>query len=95
MKNFHEFFNKEKLPWVNLIWETYYQNGSPTGKLKGSPWWRAHLKLLNTYKQQATCSIVYGKSTLFLDQTTLEQKYPELFSAMQSTAKFQPAASFT
>lgn len=27
MKNLHKFYSKHDIPWVNLIWETYYGNG--------------------------------------------------------------------
>jgi hypothetical protein len=27
MKNLHNFFNKEDLPWVKMIWANYYGNG--------------------------------------------------------------------
>jgi hypothetical protein len=27
MKNLHKFFNKQELPWVQLIWTNYYNNG--------------------------------------------------------------------
>jgi hypothetical protein len=26
MKNLHKFFNKEHLPWVKLIWTSYFSN---------------------------------------------------------------------
>jgi hypothetical protein len=27
LKRLHKFFNKEDLPWVNLVWDNYYRNG--------------------------------------------------------------------
>jgi hypothetical protein len=37
LKNLHKFFNKENLPWVNLIWDNYYKNGKlPSATKKGS-----------------------------------------------------------
>ena len=27
LKNLHKFFNRNNIPWVNLIWDTYYKNG--------------------------------------------------------------------
>jgi len=26
LKNLHKFFNKESLPWVDLVWEKHYSN---------------------------------------------------------------------
>jgi hypothetical protein len=37
MKNLHKFYNKEELPWVQLIWANYYRNGRvPNQAKKGS-----------------------------------------------------------
>jgi hypothetical protein len=27
LKNLHKFYNREDIPWVNLIWSKYYANG--------------------------------------------------------------------
>jgi hypothetical protein len=34
MKNLHKFFSKSNLPWVKLIWNKYYGNGSLPGQRK-------------------------------------------------------------
>jgi hypothetical protein len=37
LKNLHKFYNKLDCPWVNLIWENYYQNGKLSDRrAKGS-----------------------------------------------------------
>jgi hypothetical protein len=42
----HKFFNKLDVPWVQLIWNNYYRNGTvPDGRPKRSFWWRGLLKL--------------------------------------------------
>jgi hypothetical protein len=39
LKNLHKFFNKENIPWVQLIWEKYYKNGKlPNHTMKDSFW---------------------------------------------------------
>jgi hypothetical protein len=51
MKNLHNFYMKEDLPWVKLIWSKYCRNGKVPGLvMKGSFWWKGMLNLLNTYK---------------------------------------------
>jgi hypothetical protein len=66
LKNVHKLFNREDTPWVNLIWNTYYANGVVPGqRLEGSFWWRAHLKLLDSYKAISRCNLGDGKSALF------------------------------
>ena len=38
LKYLHKFFNRQDIPWVNLIWEKHYANGSllASSSLKGS-----------------------------------------------------------
>jgi hypothetical protein len=39
LKNLHKFFNKENIPWVQLLWKKYYDNGKlPNHTMKGSFW---------------------------------------------------------
>jgi hypothetical protein len=28
IKNLHKFYNRLDIPWVNLIWDSYYSNNS-------------------------------------------------------------------
>jgi len=34
MKHLHKFFNRKDIPWVQLIWEKYYNDGSLPGQRK-------------------------------------------------------------
>ena len=37
LKNLHKFYNRKNIPWVNLIWEAYYDNDIlPGQKWEGS-----------------------------------------------------------
>jgi hypothetical protein len=66
MKNLHKFYNKEDLPWVQLIWSNYYRNGClPNQAKKGSFWWRDNQKLLNYFKGIAQASVGKGDTMLF------------------------------
>jgi hypothetical protein len=51
LKHFDKFYNKRDIPWVNLIWNTYYANrGIPHAtKDKGSFWWRDIIQLCDEY----------------------------------------------
>ena len=41
MKNLHKIFNRHDIPWVNLIWESYYSDGKlPGDNMVGSFWWK-------------------------------------------------------
>jgi hypothetical protein len=45
LKNLHKFYNREELPWVQLLWAKYYTNGKlPDQSMNGSFWWRSILK---------------------------------------------------
>jgi hypothetical protein len=51
-KHLSKFFNKEKVPWVDLTWKAYYsadiapQARSP----RGSFWWRALCRLFDQFR---------------------------------------------
>lgn len=84
MKNPHKFSHKENLPWINFIQEKYYISGPPSDKLEGSFWWKAHLHLLDSYQQFATCTAGRGDTSLmwrdkWRDEALLN-KFPELHS---------------
>lgn len=81
LKFLHKFLNREGLPWVNLIWERYYQNGRlPSVANKGSFWWMDIVKLLDNYKGLAIVSIHDGKSYLIWDDLVPKLSFPELYS---------------
>lgn len=44
-KHLHKFLNKAKLPWVKLIWDTYYTNRSFDNRAIGSFWWKSICKI--------------------------------------------------
>ena len=50
LKQVHKFLNKENIPWVNIIWESYYQTSLPGERMVGSFWWKTLLKLLPSTK---------------------------------------------
>jgi hypothetical protein len=85
LKNLHKFYNQSDIPWVHLIWEKHYRNGSlPSNIKKGSFWWRDNLKLLDSYKGLAMVNIHDGVSCKFWDDLWMnivpKFQFPELFS---------------
>lgn len=85
MKNLHKFFNRHDIPWVNLIWETYYVEGQLPGEQQvGSFLWRANTMLLENYKSLVRCNLGDGKSALFWtdlwSDSIMERKFPHLHS---------------
>jgi hypothetical protein len=65
MKHLHKFYNKEKVPWVRLVWN-YYPNGVPEAtNLCGSFWWRDIMKLVDKYRAICSATAGCGDSILF------------------------------
>ena len=88
MKNLHKFYNRHDIPWVNLIWETHYQdNKLPGNDLVGSFWWRSILQLIDQYKAMARCNLGDGRTAFFWSDlwgtAILQQEYPHLYSFVQ------------
>jgi hypothetical protein len=97
MKHLDKFYNRKDIPWVNLIWNTYYQNGEipHATKDRGSFWWKDVLKLCEVFRGIATCKV--GDDTTVLlwsdvwNDHLLQNKFPRLFSTMNkniSVAQF-------
>lgn len=89
MKNLHKFFNRHDIPWVNLIWETYYSDGNlPGGNMVRSFWWKSNLALIDQYKAISRCNVGDGVSAFFWDdlwsQTILKHQFPHLFSFVRN-----------
>ena len=83
MKNLHKFFSRHGIPWVNLIWETYYSDGQlPEDNMIGSFWWKSNLALIDRFKAIARCNVGDGKSAFFWDdlwhQSILKHKFHHL-----------------
>lgn len=64
MKHIHKFFSSD-LHWVNLIWSSYYPDGTFTRRQQGSFWWKAISKLIPEFKQQAQGIIGQGNTISF------------------------------
>lgn len=85
MKNLHKFYNRADIPWVHLIWETYYSNGRlPGTHFEGSFWWKSNLGLVGNFKSLAKCNLGDGKSVYFWydlwHSECLYSMFPRLFS---------------
>jgi hypothetical protein len=86
LKFLDKFYNKRDVPWVNLIWNSYYTHGEipHASKDKRLFWWRDVLKLCDDYRAIAKCKMGNGTTVLFwLDiwnNCILQQKIPRLFS---------------
>jgi hypothetical protein len=62
----HRSYNKDMdVPWVKLVWESYYNNDVPrAAKSCGSYWWEDISKLVDNYKSVAKTSMKSGETIL-------------------------------
>jgi outer membrane protein assembly factor BamB len=86
LKHLDKFYNKKDIPWVNMIWNTYYSHRQiphATGD-RGSLWWKDLLHLCDKFRGIATCTMGDGSTILFgLDVWNghlLQNKLPRLFT---------------
>lgn len=86
MKHLHKFYNQHDLPWVKLIWQSYYINGeAPHAKrLCGSFWWRDTMRLVTFFRSISTGEVGIGSTLLFWKDLwngeIKEESYPLLIS---------------
>ena len=68
LKYLHKFYNRWDLPWVELIWSTYYSNKIPhAADPCGSFWWQDVMKLMPIYRGITKAQVHTGKDILFLE----------------------------
>ena len=89
LKHLHKFYNKVEVPWVQLVWHSYYAEGVPhSQKLCGSFRWHDIMKLDNIYREFSQIMPGDGRSFLFWsDKWSLDnssepicRRFPRLFS---------------
>ena len=89
IKHLHKFYNKADIPWVSLLWDSYYDGVVPHATvLCGSFWWKDIFKLADNYRAVASVSVNKGDSVLFWSDAwnlggssmPLRQRLPRLFS---------------
>jgi hypothetical protein len=58
-KHLDKFYIRKDIPWVNLIWDTYYLIGEipHVAGPKGFFWWKDILKLYETFSGIAICKV--------------------------------------
>jgi hypothetical protein len=85
MKYLHKFYNKHDVPWVQLLWNSYYTGRIPHAMDPcGSFWWRDVLKLTPFYRGIAICQANNGSSVLFWkdmwSDSVISEEFPRAFS---------------
>lgn len=65
-KHFHNFYTAQDLPWVRLIWASYYRTKVPHMVFtKGSFWWRDIIQLADIFRAISHCTLSTGSTVLF------------------------------
>jgi hypothetical protein len=89
MKNLDKFYNRGNIPWVQLIWSSYYEVSVPhTNKLCGSFWWRDIFKLVDDFRAISHVRPGRGDNIIFWSDKwmfngsyePLSVRFPRLFS---------------
>ena len=85
LKHLQKFYNKADIPWVQLIWDSYYQNKVPhLSPPRGSFWWKDILKLFDKFSEVAFC--LSGKGSTvglwgnFNQQVSFAERFPNLYN---------------
>jgi hypothetical protein len=93
LKHLHKFYNRESLPWVDLVWFKYYHNKVPhVAREVSSFWWKDIMRLNGIYRGFSQCAIGDGVSTCFWEDrwsaSVLAISYPTLASFALNSAAF-------
>ena len=65
LKYLHKFYNQHDLPWVDLVWSTYYTDKIPHASDPcGSFWWRDVLQLTPIYRGISKVEVNRGDKIL-------------------------------
>jgi hypothetical protein len=88
LKFLDKFFNKKDIPWVHLVWESYYDSDLPPAKSRDcSFWWHDCLKILQKFKDLSSCSLNNGSTILLWKDTWSEQPLANTLPHLASFAK--------
>jgi retron-type reverse transcriptase len=85
LKHLDKFYAKRDIPWVNLIWSSYYLDKVPHAVREvGSFWWKDVLRLSTHFRGIAHCVLGDGSTVMFWEDlwgsSLLADDFPRLFS---------------
>mgnify|MGYP002413836659 FL=1 len=85
LKYLHKFYNRWDLPWVELIWNTYYSNKIPHASDPCvSFWWRDVMRLMPIYRGITKAQVHTGNDILFWKDHWMDgilaETHPRAFS---------------
>jgi hypothetical protein len=67
LKHLHKFYNKEYVPWVQLVWNTYFLDGQipHVSAERGSFWFKDIMKFCDHFRGIASATIGPGDTWCF------------------------------
>ena len=89
LKHVSNFLNKKDIPWVSLIWNSYYHERVPQGTSAcGSFWWKDICKVMISFREFSWVEVNDGDTALFWSDSwnigdevsPLQSRFPRLFS---------------
>jgi hypothetical protein len=85
LKQLYKFYNQLDVPWVKLVWTSYYPHGVPhAADPCGSFWWRDLIQLSDIFRGVTQVKIGDGSTTLFWkdlwNEQPLTESHPRAFS---------------
>ena len=91
MKFLNKFYNKVDVPWVHLIWDSYYYQRVPHDTaLCGSFWWRDICKLMDKFK--VVSSYLWEEGTLCYSGLILGKLITHAYHSKTDSPDFFPSA---
>lgn len=80
LKRLQKFYNKVEVPWVQLIYSTYYQQKVPhLTTARGSFWWKDTLKLNVQFRNIAHCLPGMGDTVGLWEDNIAQQPFSVMF----------------
>lgn len=80
LKYLHKFYNRMDIPWVTLLWNTYYNTSIPHATDPcGSPWCRDILQLSPSFRGVSRIEIRRGTTALFWKDLWLDGMLSEIY----------------
>jgi hypothetical protein len=80
LKHLQKFYNKVDVPWVQLIWATFYQHEVPhLTSPRGSFWWKDILRLHVHFREIAHCLSGMGDTLGLWEDKIQQQSFSVMF----------------
>lgn len=93
LKFLHSFYNRKDVPWINLVWSSYYENEVPHAAAPcGSFWWKDVMQLSDIYRGITSVSVGDGRTTLFWKDLWQDQLLMESHPRAYSFTKLEDAS---